>query len=110
MLEEVCTWLELHHAGDGERRLLVSALVLVTWEVTVPLVGVTTWTRGVCQHIGTTVKIRLSLAHLIYIQALTLLQIFHVLHPRDHNLALHCLAYHLVVPLLACVGFLLMLS
>ena len=54
--KKVCTWLELHHAGDGERRLLVSTLVLVTWEVTRLLVSVTTWIRGVCQHIDTTGK------------------------------------------------------
>jgi hypothetical protein len=41
---------------DGERRLLVSAFVLVTWEVTRPLVGVTTWIRGDCQIIDTTRK------------------------------------------------------
>jgi hypothetical protein len=35
---------------------LVSALVLVTWEVTIPLVGVTTWIRGDCQIIDTTGK------------------------------------------------------
>jgi hypothetical protein len=56
-----CSWFELHHAGDGEQRLLVSALILVTWEVTRPLVGVTTWIRGVCQIIDTTEKILLSL-------------------------------------------------
>ena len=54
--EEVCTWLKLHHAGDGERRLLVSTLVSVTWEVTRLLVTVTTWIKGVCQHIDTTGK------------------------------------------------------
>ena len=36
--------------------LLVSTLVLVTWEVTRLLVSVTTWIRGVCQHIDTTGK------------------------------------------------------
>ena len=41
---------------DGERRLLVSALVSVTWEVTILFVSVTTWIRGVCQHIDTTGK------------------------------------------------------
>ena len=41
---------------DGERRLLVSVLVPVTWEVTRLLVSVTTWIRGVCQHIDTTKK------------------------------------------------------
>jgi hypothetical protein len=34
----------------------VSALVLVTWEVTKLFVSVTTWIRGVCQHIDTTEK------------------------------------------------------
>jgi hypothetical protein len=34
----------------------VSALVLVTWEVTRPLVGVTTWIRDDCQIIDTTEK------------------------------------------------------
>ena len=41
---------------DGERRLLVSDLVSVTWEVTRLFVSVTTWIRGVCQHIDTTGK------------------------------------------------------
>jgi hypothetical protein len=49
-----CSWFELHHAGDGERWLLVSTLIFVTWEVTRPLVGVTTWIRGDCQIIDTT--------------------------------------------------------
>jgi hypothetical protein len=31
----------------------VSALILVTWEVTRPLVGVTTWIRGDCRIINT---------------------------------------------------------
>ena len=53
--EEVCTWLELHHAGMVNG-LLVSALISVTWEVTRLLVSVTTWIRGVCQHIDTTEK------------------------------------------------------
>jgi hypothetical protein len=43
-----CSWFELHHVRDGEQRLLVSALVLVTWAVTRPLVGVTIWIRGDC--------------------------------------------------------------
>jgi len=30
--DQTCTRLELHLAGDGERRLLVRSLVLVTWE------------------------------------------------------------------------------
>jgi hypothetical protein len=34
----------------------VSALVLVTWEVTRPLMGVTTWIIGDCQIIDTTGK------------------------------------------------------
>jgi hypothetical protein len=34
----------------------VSALILVTWEVTRPLVGVTTWIRGDYQIIDTTGK------------------------------------------------------
>ena len=53
--EEVCTWLELHHAGMVNG-LLVSALVSVTWEVTRLLVIVTMWIRDVCQHIDTTEK------------------------------------------------------
>jgi hypothetical protein len=35
----------------------VSALVLMTWEVTIPLVDVTTWIRGDCQITDTTGKI-----------------------------------------------------
>ena len=34
-----------------------------------------------------------------YIQALTFMQFIHVLDPRDHNLALPCLALYLVVSL-----------
>jgi hypothetical protein len=64
-----CSWFELHHAGDGERRLLVSVLVLVTWEVTRPFVGVTTWIRGDCQIIDTTGK---KSTCLLYFQAFTL--------------------------------------
>jgi hypothetical protein len=37
----------------------VSALVLVTWEVTIPLVGVTTWIRSDYQITDTTGKILL---------------------------------------------------
>jgi hypothetical protein len=48
--------------------LLVSALVLVTWEVTRPL-GVKTWIRGDCQIIDTTGK---KSSCLLYFQALTL--------------------------------------
>ena len=88
----------------------MSTLVLVTWEVTRLLVSVTMWIRGVCQHMDTTGKKSGRLLPTLYIQALTFMQFNHVLDPRDHNLALPCLAYHLVVPLLACVGFLLMLS
>jgi hypothetical protein len=65
-----CTWFELHHAGDGEWGLLVSALVLVTWEVTRPLVGVTTWIMGDCQIIDTMGKNPLAsftFKHLLYV-------------------------------------------
>ena len=74
---------------DGERRLLVSAQVSVTWEVTRLLVSVTTWIRGVCQHIDTTGKIRLSLA-LSFISSTYFHAFFHVLDLRDHSLALPC--------------------
>jgi len=74
--EEVCTWLELHHAGDGERRLFVSALVLVTWEVTILFVSVTSWIRGVCQHIDTTGKNPVVSCPSLYFQPLNLLQFF----------------------------------
>ena len=74
--EEFCTWHELHHAGDGERRLLVNALVLVTWEVTILFVSVTMWIRGVCQHIDTTGKNPVVSCPSLYIQALTLLKFF----------------------------------
>ena len=83
---------------DGERRLLVSAQVSVTWEVTRLLVSVTTWIRGVCQHIDTTGKIRLSLA-LSLISSTYFHAIFHVLDLRDHSLALPCLVSYLVVSL-----------
>jgi hypothetical protein len=46
----------------------VSALILVTWEVTRPLVGVTTWIKGDCQIIDTTGK---KFPYLFYFQALT---------------------------------------
>ena len=92
--EEVCTWLELHHARDGERRLLVSAQVSVTWEVTRLLVSVKTWIRGVCQHIDTTEKIRLSLAH-SFISSTYFHPNLHALDLRDHNLALPCLVSYL---------------
>ena len=87
---------------DGERRLLVSTLVSVTWEVTRLLVSVTTWIRGVCQHIDTTGKNPVVSCPLItlshYFRA-----IIHVLDLRDHNLALPCLVSFLVVSLVACV-------
>jgi hypothetical protein len=51
-----CTWFDLHYVGDGERGLLVSALILMTWEVTIPLVGVTMWIRGDYQIIDATRK------------------------------------------------------
>ena len=88
--EEECTWLELHHAGMVNG-LFVSTLVLVTWEVTRLLVSVTTWIRGVCQHIDTTRKKSGCLLIPIYIQAFTFLLYFHVLDIRDHSLALPCL-------------------
>ena len=40
----------------------------------------------------------------LYIQALTFMQFIHVLDPRDHNLALPCLALYLVVSFIASVG------
>ena len=61
---------------DGERRLLVSTLVSVSWEVTRLLVIVTTWIRGVCQHIDTTGKKSGHLLPTLYIQALTFMQSF----------------------------------
>jgi hypothetical protein len=88
----LCTWFELHHAGDGERRLLVSTLVLVTWEVTRPLVGVTTWIRGDCQIIDTTRK---KSSCLFYFQAFTLCLLLCLV-------SLACLYYLLRV---ACVFF-----
>ena len=87
---------------DGEWRLLVSAQVSVTWEVTRLLVSVTTWIRGVCQHIDTTEKIRLSLAH-SFLSSTYFHTIIHVLDLRDHNLALPCLVSYLVVFFIACV-------
>ena len=74
---------------DGERRLLVSAQVSVTWEVTRLFMSVITWIRGVCQHIDTTGKIRSSLVHSLYSSIF-----FHAIYScawlRDHNLALPC--------------------
>ena len=82
----------------------MSTLVLVTWEVTRLLVSVTTWIRGVCQHIDTTGKKSGRLFPTLYIQALTFMQFIHVLDPIDHNLALPYLALYLVVSFIACVG------
>ena len=82
----------------------MSTLVLVTWEVTRLLVSVTTWIRGVCQHIDTTGKKSGHLLPTLYIQALTFMQFIHVLDPRDHNLALPYLALYLVVSFIASVG------
>jgi hypothetical protein len=55
----------------------VSALVLMTWEVTRPLVGVTTWIRGDCQIIDTTGKkiILHSLLSSIYYMSLDMFSI-----------------------------------
>ena len=80
----------------------MSALVSVTWEVTILFVSVTTWIRGVCQHIDTTGKIRLSLAR-SFISSTYFHAIICVLDLRDHNLALPFLVSYLVVSLLACV-------
>ena len=46
----------------------------------------------------------------LYIQALIFMQFIHVLDPRDHNLALPCLALYLVVSFIACVGCLALLA
>lgn len=51
-----CMRLELHLVEDGEWRLLVSALDSVSWEATILLVSVATWTRDVSQHTDTTGK------------------------------------------------------
>jgi hypothetical protein len=49
----------------------MSALILVTWEVTRPLVGVTMWIMGDCQIIDTTGKKNsldsFTFKHLLYI-------------------------------------------
>ena len=82
----------------------MSAQVSVTWEVTRLLVSVTMWIRGVCQHIDTTGKKSGRLLPTLYFQALTFMQFIHVLDPRDHNLALLCLALYLVLSFIACVG------
>ena len=82
----------------------MSTLVSVTWEVTKLLVSVTMWIRGVCQHINTTGKKSGRLLQTLYIQALNFMQFIHVINPRDHNLALSCLALYLVVSFIACVG------
>ena len=81
----------------------MSALVSVTWEVTRLLVSVTMWIRGVCQHIDTTEKKSGRFLPTLYIQVLSFMQFIHVLDPRDHNLALPCLALYLV-SFIACVG------
>jgi hypothetical protein len=75
----------------------VSALVLVTWEVTIPLVGVTTWIRGDCQIIDTTGKKSFCL---LYFQAFTLC-------PLLYLVSLACLCYLLRV---ACLFFKLALG
>ena len=58
-----CTRFELHRAGDGKRRLLVSTHCLCDMggDITpCALVGVTTWIRGDCQITDTTGKIPLA--------------------------------------------------
>ena len=80
----------------------MSAQVSVTWEVTRLLVSVTMWIRGVCQHIDTTEKNPLSLAH-SFISGTYFHAIIHVLDLRDHNLALPCSVSYVVVSLVACV-------
>jgi hypothetical protein len=57
----------------------VSALVSVTWEVTRLFVSVTTWIRGVCQHINTTKKKSGRLLSTLFIQAFSFMQFIHVL-------------------------------
>jgi hypothetical protein len=57
----------------------VSALVLVTWEVTILFVSVTTWIRGVCQHIDTTEKKSGCPLSTLLIQALSFMQFIHML-------------------------------
>jgi hypothetical protein len=57
----------------------VSALVLVTWEMTILFVSVTTWIRGVCQHIDTTGKNPVVPCPLYLFQALSFMQFIHVL-------------------------------
>jgi hypothetical protein len=57
----------------------VSALVLVTWEVTKLFVSVTTWIRGVCQHIDTTEEKSGCLLSTFFIQAFSFMQLIHVL-------------------------------
>ena len=78
---------------------LSERLVSVTWEVIRLLVSVTTWIRGVCQHIDTTEKkIWLSLARSL-LSSTYFHAIIHVLDLRDHSLALPCLVSYLVVSL-----------
>ena len=76
----------------------MSALVSVTWEVTRPLVSVTTWIRGVCQHIDTMEKNTVVSCHSL-LSSTYFHAIIHVLDLRDHNLALPCLVSYLVVSL-----------
>jgi hypothetical protein len=58
----------------------MSVLVLVTWEVTRPLVGVTTWIRGNYQIIDTTEKILLPpLLSSIYFMSLAMFSISYML-------------------------------
>jgi hypothetical protein len=53
---------------------------LVTWEMTIPLMGVTTWIRGDCQITDTTKKILLSpLLSSIYFMFLAIFSISYML-------------------------------
>ena len=57
----------------------MSAQVSVTWEVTRLFVSVTTWIRGVCQHIDTTGKNPVVSSSLSLFQAFSFMQFTHVL-------------------------------
>jgi hypothetical protein len=51
-----CTQFEIHRSGDGERVLIVSTWVLVTWGGAILLVSAPTWIRRKRQLLDTTGK------------------------------------------------------
>jgi hypothetical protein len=73
-----CTRSETHRSGDGERVLLVSTWVFMTWGGAILLVSAPTWIRGERQLLDTTGKIWLSLVPLSTSLHLFSAFIFHI--------------------------------